>query len=178
MRNSAIRFVNLINAISEWSGRAVSWLTLLMVLITFAVVILRYLFNIGWIALQESVTYLHVLVFMVGAAYTLKHDGHVRVDIFYQKMSVRNQAWVNLFGALVLLLPMALFILMVSWEYVATAWALREGSQESGGIHAVFLLKSVILLMALLVLLQGIALGIQSALRLLPPDHQHTGQDR
>ena len=164
------RIASVIEAISEWSGRAVSWLTVFMVIITFIVVILRYLFNIGWIALQESVTYLHVLVFMVGAAYTLRHDGHVRVDIFYQRMTPRKKAMVDLFGALCLLLPMALFILVESWGYVATSWSLLEGSPESGGIPAVFLLKSVILLMAVLVLLQGLSQAIQSALTLASPD--------
>ena len=141
-----------------------SWLTLFMVLITFIVVILRYLFNVGWIALQESVIYLHVLVFMVGASYTLRHEGHVRVDIFYQRMTQRNKALVDLFGSLFLLMPMCVFILLESWEYVAISWSLLESSAESGGIPAVFLLKSVILLMASLVLMQGVSQAIRSAL--------------
>jgi len=157
LQNLTSSIISLIEAISEWCGRAVSWLTVFMVLITFIVVILRYVFNIGWIALQESVTYLHVLVFMIGAAYTLKHDGHVRVDIFYQNMSTRHKALVDLCGAAFLLMPMCMFILIISWEYVMTSWRLLEGSAESGGIHAVFLLKSVILVMPILLILQGMA---------------------
>ncbi|NIR25762.1 MAG: TRAP transporter small permease subunit, partial [Gammaproteobacteria bacterium] len=119
-----------------------------MVLVTFAVVLLRYLFNTGWIAMQESITYMHALVFMLGAAYTLRHDGHVRVDIFYQKFSPRTRAWVDLLGTLLLLLPVTLFIAWVSWEYVSTAWALKEGSRETGGLPGVYLLKTAIPLMA------------------------------
>lgn len=153
--------------LSEWSGRSVAWLTSGMVVITFTIVLLRYLFDTGWIAMQESVTYLHALVFMVGAAYTLRHDGHVRVDIFYRRFTQRGRAWVDLGGVLLLLLPLCGFIGVVSWEYVAESWRLLEGSREAGGLPAVFLLKSVIILMPLLLGLQGIALGLRSVLVLL-----------
>ena len=156
-----------IDAISEWTGRAVAWLTLGMVLVTFLVVILRYAFNLGWIAMQESVTYMHILVFMVAAAYTLKHDGHVRVDIFYRKLTPRGKAWIDLLGSLVLLLPTCGYILWVSWDYVGASWAVLESSRETGGIPGVFLLKTVILIMAGLLLLQGVAQGIRSLLVLL-----------
>ena len=143
--------------ISEQSGRATAWLTLFMVLITFLVVVLRYLFNTGWIAMQESVSYLHAMVFMLGAAYTLKHDGHVRVDIFYSKMTTQQQARVDFFGCLLLLIPVCLFITISSWGYVLTAWSLREGSPEAGGLPFVYLLKTTMLLMTLLLLIQGLA---------------------
>lgn len=143
--------------ISEQTGRAVAWLTLLMVVITFIVVVLRYLFDTGSIALQESVTYLHAFVFMLGAAYTLKHEGHVRVDIFYRKMSPQKQARVDFFGCLLLLIPVCLFITVSSWEYVLTSWSLMEGSQEAGGLPMVYLLKSTMLVMTLLILIQGLA---------------------
>jgi len=153
--------VSLLDALIEWIGRAVAWLTLGMVLVTFLVVLLRYVFDLGWIAMQESVTYMHALVFMLGAAYTLKHDGHVRVDIFYRTFSPRTRAWVDLFGVLVLLLPTCGFILWVGWDYVASSWSVSEGSREAGGLPGVFLLKGLILLMPALLILQGIA----SALR-------------
>ena len=143
--------------ISEQTGRAVAWLTLLMVLITFFVVVLRYLFDTGSIALQETVTYLHAFVFMLGAAYTLKHEGHVRVDIFYRKMTPQKQARVDFFGCLLLLIPVCLFITVSSWEYVLTSWSLMEGSQEAGGLPLVYLLKSTMLVMPLLILIQGLA---------------------
>ena len=156
-----------IDRLSEWTGRTIAWLTLGMVLVTFAVVLLRYLFNTGWIAMQESITTMHALVFMLGAAYTLRHDGHVRVDIFYQKFGPRGRAWVDLFGTLLLLLPVTVFIAWSSWEYVAIAWDLKEGSREAGGLPGVYLLKTAIPLMAALMLLQGISLALRSVLVLL-----------
>jgi len=146
-----------LEGVSELVGRLVSWLSLFMVLVTFAVVVLRYLFDLGWIAMQESVTYMHAVLFLAGAAYTLRHQGHVRVDIFYRRFSERGRAWVDLLGGLFLLLPVCLFIFIESWEYVAQSWAVREGSREAGGIAAVYLLKSMILVMAALLLLQGLA---------------------
>jgi len=146
-----------LEAINEGIGRAVSWLSLGMVLVTFLVVVLRYLFELGWIAMQESVTYMHAVLFLAGAAYTLRHQGHVRVDIFYRKFSERGRAWVDLFGGLFLLLPMCLFIFLVSWDYVAQSWAIQETSREAGGLPGVYLLKTMMLVLAALLLLQGIA---------------------
>jgi len=155
-----------IDTFSEWIGRGIAWLTLLMVLITFSVAVLRYLFNIGWIAMQESVVYLHSFVFLLGAAYTLKHDGHVRVDIMYRPLGERGKALVNLFGTLVLLLPVSLFMLWICWDYVAASWSILEGSQEAGGIEARYLLKSSLLLMPALMVLQSIAELLRNGLTL------------
>jgi TRAP-type mannitol/chloroaromatic compound transport system permease small subunit len=146
-----------LEAVSDGSGRLVSWLTLLMVLVTCAVVVLRYAFDLGWIAMQESVTYLHASVFLIGAAYTLRHEGHVRVDIFYRKLSRRLRAWVDLLGALLLLMPVCGFMVWISWDYVVQSWALGEGSREAGGLPFVYLLKTLILAMGVLLLLQGLA---------------------
>lgn len=153
-----------IDRINDVIGRSIAWLTLAMVLITFLVVILRYTFSLGWIAMQESVIYLHATVFMLGAAYTLKQNGHVRVDIFYEKMSSRARAWVDLSGALLLLTPFCLFIIVFSWNYVSLSWSLLEGSKDAGGIPAVFLLKTTIPIMAVLLMLQGIAQALRSVL--------------
>ena len=101
-----------IEAFIDWSGRTVSWLSLILVLVTFVVVVIRYAFDSGSIALQETTTYLHATVFLVGMAYTLQHDAHVRVDIFYAGFSRQTKAWVDLFGALFLLLP---FMVFISW---------------------------------------------------------------
>lgn len=155
--------ITLLDRITEWAGRAVAWLTLAMVAVTFLVVVLRYAFDLGWIAMQESVTYMHGLVFMLGAAYTLKHDGHVRVDIFHRNLGTRGRAWVELFGTLFLLAPVCGFIAWVSWDYVAISWVVLEGSPEAGGLPGVFLLKGLLVLMPLLLLLQGVA----NALRVL-----------
>jgi TRAP-type mannitol/chloroaromatic compound transport system permease small subunit len=158
---------DLLDGLSEILGSAVSWLSLLMVLVTFLIVVLRYAFDLGWIWLQESVTYMHAALFLVGAAYTLKHEGHVRVDIFYRRFTPRTQAWVDLGGSLLLLLPVCIFIFSVSWEYVAQSWALHEGSREAGGLDGVYLLKSLILVMAGLLVLQGLAQAVRRLLILL-----------
>ena len=142
---------------SVWTGQTISWLTLLMVFLTFTIVVLRYGFNLGWIAMQESVIVMYALVFLLGIPYTLKHDGHVRVDIFYSQMSERSKAWVNCLGTLFLLLPVTAFIAWVSWDYVAASWALKEESGEAGGLPGVYLLKSSILIMCALLFIQGIS---------------------
>jgi len=161
------RIACFIDDLSERTGHVIAWLTLGTVLLTFTVVVLRYGFDAGSIAMQEAVTYLHAAVFMLGAAYTLRHDGHVRVDIVYRRLSARGKALVNLLGTLLLLLPVCLYIMASSWDYVAISWSLREGSQEAGGLDAVFLLKTAIPAMAALLLLQGIAIAIHSLLQLL-----------
>lgn len=140
----------------NWSGRTVSWLSLALVLVTFTVVVLRYLFDSGSIALQESMTYLHACVFLIGMAYTLQQDAHVRVDIFYSRFSATGKAWVDLMGACFFLLPFMLFVSWVSWEYVADSWSVLEGSREAGGLPGVFLLKTLILVMAALLTLQAL----------------------
>ncbi len=160
------KIVHHIDRLNDVIGRSIRWLTLAMVLITFTVVVLRYVFSIGWIAMQESVIYLHAIVFMLGAAYTLKRNAHVRVDIFYEKMTPRGKAWVDLLGVTFLLIPFCLFILIISWNYVSLSWSLLESSREAGGIPAIFLLKSTILLMPVLLLLQGFAQAFRCILTL------------
>ncbi|WP_268409521.1 TRAP transporter small permease subunit [Alteromonas sp. a30] len=128
-----------------------------MALLTFLIVVLRYGFDLGWIGLQESVMYLHAGVFMLGAAFTLKENGHVRVDIFYRRMSPKQQAYVDIFGALFLLLPVCLLILFKSGEYVMNSWRLLESSQAAGGLPLVFILKTLILCFAITLVLQVIA---------------------
>lgn len=161
------KLIDSIHHFTDWTGRSVSWLTLGMVLVTFCVVFLRYVFDIGWIALQESVSYMHALVFLIGAAYTLKYDEHVRVDIFYSKLGPRGQAWINFLGSLLILLPVMVFIIWVSREYVVESWAVLESSRETGGLPGIFLLKSCIILMSMLLILQAIAQLLQSLLTIM-----------
>jgi len=153
-----------IDRISIATGNAAAWLTLAMVVGTCVVVVLRYVFDIGLIWLQESITWMHAVVFMLGAAYTLQQEEHVRVDIFYRDMSERHRAWVNLLGVLLFILPLCVFLVMTSFDYVMAAWRIREVSRESGGLPYPFvpLLKSVLLLMPVSVLLQGISLALNS----------------
>jgi TRAP-type mannitol/chloroaromatic compound transport system permease small subunit len=136
-------------------GRSVSWLTLVMVVLTFGVVVLRYGFNQGWIWLQESVTYLHATVFMVAAAWAFQTDDHVRVDIFYRDKSSRYKNWINLAGTVMFLVPFSLFLFFIGWDYVTASWATMESSREAGGLPLVFLLKSLILILPVLLLLQS-----------------------
>lgn len=149
-------FVTRAEAFIDWTGRTVSWLSLLLVLTTFVVVVLRYVFDDGSIALQESTTYLHASIFLIGMAYTLQQDAHVRVDIFYARLSKSNKAWVDLFGSFFLLLPFMLFVSWISWTYIADSWSVLEGSREAGGLPGVFLLKSLILVMTFLLSLQAL----------------------
>ena len=152
-------FVQTIDKLNDLVGRGVAWLTLAMVLITFAVVILRYVFSLGWVWMQESYVWLHGIVFMLGAGYTLLHNGHVRVDIFYRPASERHKAWVDLFGVLVLLLPLVTVSMIFSWEYVIKSWAGMEGSREAGGLPGLYLLKSIIWCFCILVALQALSLA-------------------
>ena len=161
------KIVRYIDRINDVIGRSISWLTLLMVIITFLVVVLRYVFSSGWIAMQESIIYMHSIVFMLGVAFTLKQNGHVRVDIFYERMGPRIRAWVDLLGAVFLLIPFCLFIIMISWNYISLSWSLLEGSRDAGGLPAVFLLKTTIPVMAMLLMLQGVAQGLRSILLLI-----------
>jgi len=155
--NWLAKTVNIIDGNTEFTGKIISWFTLIMVLLTFAIVVLRYGFNLGWVAMQESVLYFHGLTFMLGAAYTLKDGGHVRVDIFYQRFSTKGKAVVNLLGAIFLLLPVCIFIFYISFDYVAIAWKIMEKSPEAGGLPLVYLSKSFILLFSISLSLQGIA---------------------
>ena len=155
-----------IDQLNLFIGHSVAWLTLSMVLVTFLIVILRYLFNIGSIAIQESVLYMHAMVFMLGAAFTLKQNGHVRVDIFYQKMPKRFQALVNCIGILLLLFPVCGFIAWSSWDYISEAWRLKESSREAGGLPWIYLLKTTIIIMTGLLFLQGISDLIKNAFTL------------
>jgi len=159
--------------ITDITGRYVSWLTLAMVLMTFSIVILRYVFNTGWIAMQEAVTYMHASVFMLAAAYTLQLDAHVRVDIFYQKMSATGKAIINLLGTFLFLLPVCGFILWVSWEYVLNAWEIKESSREAGGLPGVYLLKTQIIIMAILLITQGIAIVLKTIIQLFDVSATH-----
>ena len=151
-----------IDRLNDLIGRAIAWLTLAMVLVTCAVVIVRYVFNLGSIALQESVMYMHGIVFLFGIAYTLKERGHVRVDVLYERFPGRVRTIVDLLGHLLLLIPVALFILIGSLDYVSFSWSLGEASAQPGGLPGVFLVKSLIPAMAFLLLLQGIAEVLRS----------------
>lgn len=147
----------LLDSLSATVGKYISWLALFMVLTQFFLVLARYVFGIGLIAVQESVIYSFALLFMLGAADTLRRDGHVRIDILYGKLGEKGKAFINLLGNLFVLIPVCLVILIISWPYVAGSWTIMEGSRESSGLPVLFLLKSLLLAFPVLMILQGIA---------------------
>ena len=157
-------FVKRVDEINEYVGRAISWLTLLMVVITFAVVILRYVFSLGWVWMQESYVWLHGIIFMVGAGYTLLRNAHVRVDIFYRPASDRYRAFVDLLGAVFLLAPMIIVVFLGSWDYVIKSWEGLEESREAGGLPGLFVLKTFLWIFCCLLALQGMSLSARSIL--------------
>ena len=138
-------------------GKSVAWLSIIMALIVFFLVLLRSTMDVGSIAAQELVTYLHATLFMLAMAYTLKGDGHIRVDIFFRRMTPIPRAWINILGTILFLIPFALFLIVISWDSTLTSWAIKEGSSNTGGIPAAFLLKTLVPLGGAVLLLQGIA---------------------
>jgi TRAP-type mannitol/chloroaromatic compound transport system permease small subunit len=151
-----------IDRITAATGRTAAWCVLIMVAAQFAVVVLRYVFGIGSVWLQESIVYAHAAMILLAAAWTLAVGGHVRVDILYANASPRTKARIDLTGAVLLLIPFMLLILVAATPYVARAWAILERSRETGGLPLVFLLKTLIPLFAILLALQGIAQALRA----------------
>src|ERR1044072_7650258 len=167
---NAARIISLAAAIDRLNmaiGRAASWCVLAIVLNGFAVVLLRYVLGLGSIWLQESILYAHAALFLLAAAWTLKEGGHVRVDVFYADASPRMKAWIDLLGALLLLLPFCIAIIWFSWPYLTRSWAILERSREASGLPLVFLLKTLIPLFALMLALQGLSQAIKSIAMLI-----------
>ena len=173
MRNTTARIADEIDRITAAVGRIATWCSLYVVVAEFAVVVFRYLLGFGSIRLQESVLYAHAGLFMLAAAWTLQIDGHVRVDIFYARGTARARATVNLLGALVFLLPFAAVLFALTLPYVERSWHIFETSPQPSGLPLVYLLKTVILLFAALIGLQGVAQAIRAALVLSAPQQPH-----
>ncbi len=146
-----------LDSINNNVGRVIRWAALLMVLLQFAIVVLRYVFGISFIFLNEGVLYLHSALFMLGAGYTFLVDAHVRVDIFYAKFTSRGKAKIDIFGHLAFLFPAMLILLFWTWPTVRTSWAIWEGPISVGGLPASFLLKSLIPGFCVLILIQGVS---------------------
>ncbi len=178
MTGAARSIAEAIDRLNDTVGRTVSWLTLFMVLVQFALVIMRYVFGIGNVLVQEALIYAHGTLFMMAAGYTLLVDGHVRVDIFYRGASPRRKALVDLFGVIFLLVPFCLLMWTYGFPYVMASWEVLEGSRETSGLPAVFLLKTVILAFIVLILLQGLSMALKALLVLgggqpVPPPAHH-----
>ena len=153
-----------ISSFNEWIGRTVSWLTAVLVLIVGVDVISRYFFNTTKNWVLELEWYLFSTIFLLGAGYALKHDKHVRVDLFYSNFKPRDKAWVNLVGTTFLLLPWCLFVFFSTWQYAYESFLIREASPNPGGLPALFLIKAMVPFGALLLALQGIAQLIEAML--------------
>lgn len=164
------KFCNLIDSINEWIGRGVSWTTLGLVIVVFSDVLMRYLLNISYVFTQELEWQIFSFIFLVGAGYTLLHDGHVRVDIIYQAISPKAQAWVNLIGVLFFLIPGCYIVIKTSGVFAFNSWEVFEGSPDPGGIPYRFVVKSFIPIGFSLMLLQGISLGLKSLLTISGAD--------
>ena len=160
-------FVIAVDGVNEVLGRVVAWLTLLCVLNCFLVVLLRYGFSIGFPWMQELYVWQHAIIFMVGAGYTLKHHGHVNVDVLYTRMSATRKAWVDIVGTCVFLLPWVLVLAVVAEPFITSSWAVGEASSQSDGMPALYLLKSVIWVFCAVVGLQGLALIAKRVLFLM-----------
>lgn len=161
-----------LDCLSEYSGRAVAWVVVLMTLVVGYDVAMRYLFNVGSVALQELEWHLFALIFLLGAAYTFKHGGHVRVEVLSQHFSPRAQAWADLIGTVFFLLPFCTLIIISSWPFVLNAFQYSEGSPDPGGLPYRFLLKSAIPIGFSLLVLQGLASIIHRVQFLLGKDKE------
>ena len=156
-----------IDALNQWVGRGVAWVTLGLVLVVFVDVVMRYLFNTSFVFTQELEWHLFGFIFLIGAGYTLLHDGHVRVDIIYQRVGFKSRAWINLIGVILFLIPGCIMVITTSWKFTMNAFAIMEGSPDPGGIPFRFVLKGCLPLGFSLLLLQGISLGIHSLMQIL-----------
>jgi len=155
--------MKLLDNFSHFVGKSIAWLTLFMVLFSVINVLASWIFNTSWIWLRESVTWMHGANFLLASAYTLNHQGHVRVDIFYSKMSLQKQALVDFIGTLLLLLPTSLFIAWTSWPAFLLSWRVGEVSSEAGGLPALYILKGFLLIMPVLLIIEAINQLIKSA---------------
>ncbi len=167
MINLLKKFCSFVDTTNEWVGKGVSWITLLLVLVVFVDVVMRYLFKTSFVFTQELEWHLFGFIFLLGAGYTLLHDGHVRVDIIYQQLNMRNRAWVNLIGVIFFLIPGCVLVILTSWKFVSNSFSIMEGSPDPGGIPFRFIIKGAITVGYVLLLLQGLSMGVHSFLQII-----------
>ncbi len=170
-------FCRWIDNINEWVGRIVAWATAIVVVVVFVDVVMRYVFNTSFVFTQELEWHLFAFIFLMGAGATLLKDGHVRVDIFYQKFGPRARAWINLLGVIFFLIPGCYMIIATSMKFAYNAFSIMEGSPDPGGVPFRFIVKACIPAGFILVLIQGIALGIRSFFTVIGRDLEPEGGD-
>ncbi|MGD8290369.1 MAG: TRAP transporter small permease subunit [Desulfobacterales bacterium] len=166
--------MNLLKTLSRWIdtfnervGRGVAWVTLGLVLVVFVDVLMRYILNTSFVFTQELEWHLFGFIFLMGAGYTLLHDGHVRVDIIYQRLGWKGQAWINFCGVLLFLIPGCIMVISTSWKFTMNSFSMLEGSPDPGGIPFRFIIKGCIPAGFTLLLLQGISLGMHSLMQIV-----------
>ncbi|MGB5985705.1 MAG: TRAP transporter small permease subunit [Desulfobacterales bacterium] len=162
-----VKFTRIIDWLNEQIGRGVAWVTLLLVLVVFVDVVMRYAFKTSFVFTQELEWHLFAFIFLIGAGYTLLHDGHVRVDIIYQRLGGKGRAWINLLGVILFLIPGCYLVIKTSLNFVSNSYGILEGSPDPGGIPLRFIVKSTIPIGFGLLLLQGLSLGIHSFLQIV-----------
>ena len=156
-----------IDRVNELVGRFVAWVSFGLVVVIFIDVAMRYIFNTSFVFTQELEWHLFAFIFLIGAGFTLLHDGHVRVDIFYQRFGIKGRAWINFFGVLLFLIPGCIMVIATSWKFTMNSFSILEGSPDPGGIPFRFIVKGFIPVGFFLLLLQGISMGIHSLLQIL-----------
>ncbi len=156
------KIVNFIDGLNDKIGCFVGWLTTLMVLVVFYDTFMRYVFHKGNVALQELEWHLFAIVFLLGAAYTLKEGGHVRVDIIYLKLSSKTKAWIDFLGTFVFLIPFSIMVIISSKGFILNSWSVREISPDPGGLPARYFLKAMIPLGFSLLMVQGFSQACKS----------------
>ncbi len=166
-RKLIIKLVAAIDQFSEITGRLVSWLTLFLVIFVTLNVTLRYAFNISFVFMEQLQWHLYALIFLLGASYTLRYNGHVRVDVIYQRLGKRMRAFINVLGCVFFLFPGCYLVIKTSIPFVESSWAMREGSADPGGLPARYLLKAVIPLAFTLLAVQGVSMFLKNLFLLI-----------
>jgi len=156
-----------LDAMNEWIGKGVAWVTLALVLVIFVDVVMRYAFNTSYVFTQELEWHLFAFIFLIGAGYTMLHDGHVRVDIIYQRLGAKGKAWINLLGVIFFMLPGCFMLVVTSYKFMHNAFLVMEGSPDPGGIPYRFIIKGMITVGFSLLFLQGLSMGFHSLLKIL-----------
>lgn len=161
------QYIRVVDRLNETIGRGVVWLSSVLVLVVCYDVFTRYILKTSSVAVQELEWHIFAVLFLIAAAYSLKHDRHVRVDVFYLKFSERGKAWVDFLGSLVFLVPLCIVAILASQQFVLNSFRIGEISPDPGGLPARYLLKAAIPLGFFLLLLQGLSLSFRSLLTLL-----------
>ena len=162
MKSSLLKISSAIDRTIDQTGQLVSWISLLLILLICVDVFMRYFLNTSKIWMVEMEWHLFSVLFLLGASYTLLHDKHVRVDLYYENYSHERKNIVNALGIIIFVIPWCLIILTTSWDYAANSFSFSEGSPQPGGLPARYLVKSVIFLGFFLLLVQAISILIKS----------------